>query len=57
MGFSEPDVRFANDLRYFRNGINYYGKRFDAAYAKQVLQFLEAVYPKLKKLAEAHANL
>lgn len=52
LGFSEPDVRFANDLRYFRNGITYYGKRFDAAYAGQVLQFLDKMYPQLKKLSE-----
>ncbi len=41
LGFSESEARFANELRYHRNGIVYYGKRFDTAYAKQVLAFLE----------------
>jgi hypothetical protein len=48
--FSEADVRFMNSLRYFRNGILYYGERFDAEYAKKVLGFLEKVYPRLKKM-------
>ena len=52
LGFSEPDVSSANDLRYFRNGINYYGKRMDADYAKKVLRFLDEIYPRLKKLSE-----
>jgi hypothetical protein len=39
-----------NSLRYFRNGILYYGERFDAEYAKKVLGFLEKVYPRLKKM-------
>jgi hypothetical protein len=52
LGFSEADVRFANDLRYFRKGIMYYGKRFDSSYALQVLQFLDKVFPHLKKRVE-----
>jgi len=47
LGFSEADVRFANDLRYFRNGIIYYGKIFDSDYAKKTISFLESVFPKL----------
>ncbi len=49
IGFSGRDVEFANELRYFRNGIMYYGKKFDRAYAKKVLDFLKKVYPLLKK--------
>ena len=51
LNFSEPEVRFANELRYFRNRIIYYGKRFDADYARRVLEFLDRVYPKLKQLS------
>ena len=47
LGFSEGDVRFADQLRYFRNGITYYGKVFDSGYARKVLDFLEKVRNKL----------
>ncbi len=52
MGFSGRDVDFANDLRFFRNGIMYYGKKFDKAYAMKVLEFLRRAYPVLKKMCE-----
>lgn len=48
--FSEEDTKFMNDLRYFRNGIKYYGERFDKDYAEKVLTFLRKTYPALKKL-------
>lgn len=50
MGFYEKEARFMNDLRFFRNGILYYGKDFDAEYGNKVLDFLNKTYPKLKKL-------
>lgn len=53
LGFSEKDVRFMNDLRYYRNGILYYGKEFDAEYANRVIDFLAKVYPKLHNLAQS----
>ena len=46
--FNEKDVQFANQLRYFRNGIMYYGKRFDNEYAKKVLEFLKDIKQKLR---------
>lgn len=49
IGFSESDVRFMNDLRYFRNGIKYYGKIFDKEYGKRVLEFLKRAYSRLRK--------
>ncbi|MBI2584191.1 MAG: hypothetical protein HYW25_05970 [Candidatus Aenigmarchaeota archaeon] len=52
IGFSGRDVEFANDVRYFRNGIMYYGKRFDKEYAEKVLGFLKMIYPALKKMCE-----
>lgn len=52
LGFSEADIRFMNDLRYFRNGILYYGKRFDKEYADKVLKFLQANFEKLVKLSK-----
>lgn len=47
--FTESETRFMNDLRYFRNGILYYGKKFDAEYGKRVLEFLSKAYSKLKE--------
>lgn len=52
IGFSEKDIDFANELRYFRNGIMYYGKKLDKAYAEKVLKFLKRSHPILKKMCE-----
>jgi len=41
LGFNESEVGFANQLRYFRNGIKYYGKRFDEEYAEKVIDFMK----------------
>lgn len=49
IGFSESESDFLDKLRYFRNGILYYGKDFDAEYGEKVLKFLDKIYPKLKK--------
>jgi len=49
LGFTENEVNFMNQLRYFRNGIKYYGKRFDKEFAEQTLSFLNLVYSKLLK--------
>lgn len=51
LNFPESDVGFMNDLRYFRNGILYYGKNFDKEYGKKVLSFLKKIHPKLKEIA------
>ena len=50
IGFRETEVYFANQLRFFRNGILYYGKTFDKEYAKKVLDFLDKTYNKLKNI-------
>ncbi len=50
IGFAEKEIRFMNDLRYFRNGILYYGKSFDQDYGKKVLDFLNKIYPQLKNV-------
>ena len=52
IGFSENEVLFANQLRYFRNSIIYYGKILDKEYANKVIEFMHKIYPKLKKLME-----
>ncbi len=49
IGCDDKDVEFSDQLRYFRNGILYYGKSFDAQYAKKVLAFLQRMYSVLTK--------
>ena len=50
MGFGETEVQFLNQLRYFRNGILYYGTRLDKEYAEKVLEFTKINYLKLKSV-------
>jgi len=49
IGLNETETRFINDLRFFRNGILYYGKDFDSNYAKKVLKFVNNIFPVLRK--------
>jgi len=49
LNFDEREIEFVNKLRYFRNGILYYGKRFDKEYAERVFGFLEKIYVKLNE--------
>ena len=53
LGFSENEVQFADQLRFFRNGILYYGTELDEGYAMKVLDFLKEMIPKLKKILES----
>ena len=46
---SENEVQFLDQLRYFRNGIMYYGKILDKEYAENVMKFLDEIYPRLKR--------
>ncbi len=48
--FSEAEITFMDELRYYRNGIKYYGKILDKEYADNVLQFMRKILPQLKKL-------
>ena len=49
LNFPDSDIIFINDLRYFRNGIRYYGKILDKEYAQQVLDFMSRIFVKLKE--------
>ena len=48
IGFSENEIKVMDELRYFRNRIKYYGKRFGLEYAKKVLEFLDKNYNRIK---------
>lgn len=50
LGFNEKDIEFADQLRYFRNGMLYYGTILDKEYAEKVVDFLNKIYPKLRRL-------
>jgi hypothetical protein len=49
LNFSDIDIDFANQLRYFRNGIMYYGKNFDKDYAEKVFEFIKKIKLKILK--------
>ncbi len=48
MGFKEEEIEFADKLRYFRNGIIYYGRNYDKQYAEKIIKFIDKIYPKLE---------
>ena len=50
LGFTEKDIQFTDQMRYFRNGILYYGTALDKEYADKVLEFTKKTHPKLKEL-------
>ena len=50
LGFDEKDVQFANQIRFFRNGMLYYGTILDKVYAEKVIGFTKRIYPKLKEM-------
>lgn len=47
LGFNENEVQFLDQLRYFRNGILYYGTILDEEYANKVIEFTKRIYKKL----------
>lgn len=56
LGFNESDVQFADQMRFFRNGMLYYGTRIDKVYAEKVIEFTKRIYPKLKQLLKKCIN-
>ena len=49
LGFEEKDVIFTDKMRYYRNGMLYYGTILDKEYAKKVVEFTKINYEKLRK--------
>lgn len=47
MDLNESQIILLDQLRYFRNGILYYGKRFDAEYANKIIGFTNQIFRKL----------
>lgn len=57
LGFDEKDVGFIDQLRYFRNGILYYGSTLDAEYANKVIKFTKQICARLKQSIEESKDL
>lgn len=47
LGYSEKEVQFADQIRFFRNGMLYYGTILDKEYAEKVISFTKENYKKL----------
>ncbi|MBI4983161.1 hypothetical protein HZC32_00765 [Candidatus Woesearchaeota archaeon] len=52
LSFDERDVQFADQMRFFRNGMIYYGTILDKIYAEKVVEFTKRIYPKLKEMVK-----
>ena len=52
LGFKEKDVKFADQMRYYRNGMVYYGTILDKEYAEKVLEFTKRNYTKLRETSD-----
>ncbi|MEK6841970.1 MAG: hypothetical protein AABX91_02350 [Nanoarchaeota archaeon] len=47
LGFEEKDIKFADRIRYYGNGMLYYGTILDKEYAEKVVEFTKKLYKKL----------
>ena len=52
IGIEEKYARFANQMRFFRNGMLYYGTILDEEYAKKVIQYTKIMRKRLIRLYE-----
>jgi len=50
LNFNEAEIQFADQMRFFRNGMLYYGTILDKEYAEKVLEFTKRNYLKLKRI-------
>lgn len=49
LGFKEKDIQFLDQIRYFRNGMLYYGTRLEKENAERIIEFTKNIYLKLKQ--------
>ena len=50
--FQETEISVMNELRQFRNGIKYYGRRYKKEEASKSIDFLKLILPKLKEMVQ-----
>lgn len=48
--FLEAEITTMDEIRQFRNGIKYYGRRYTKEEADNAIKFMDSILPKLKKL-------
>lgn len=48
--FKEQDIQFLDQMRFFRNGMLYYGTILDKEYAEKVIEFTKNNYQKLMEI-------
>jgi len=48
--FNEADIQFLDKLRFFRNGMLYYGTILDKEYAEKVIKFTKRISIKLREM-------
>jgi len=53
LDFNEKDVQFVDQIRFFRNGMLYYGTRIDQEYAEKVIEFTKTTYTKIKNIVNS----
>ncbi len=51
--FLDFEINLMNEIRRFRNGIKYYGKRYTKEEAEKIIDFMNSLLPKLKKLVNS----
>ena len=54
LGFKEKEILFADKLRFFRNGILYYGTILDKEYAEKTIEFTKKSLQKLTKVLNSN---
>ncbi len=47
LDFTDQELELLDQLRYFRNGILYYGKQFDKEYAEKIIDFTKKICERL----------
>ena len=54
--FKEQEIQFLDQMRFFRNGMLYYGTILDKEYAEKVIEFTKKNYQKLKDILSKLIN-
>lgn len=52
LGFSQAEVEFMDELRYYRNGTKYYGTILENSYSDKALVFLNKNYSRIKNIVK-----
>ncbi|MFH1211738.1 MAG: hypothetical protein V1659_02295 [Candidatus Woesearchaeota archaeon] len=56
LGADENEIRFTDQMRYFRNGMLYYGTALDEEYAEKVIKFAKEACTRLRRTASRNGK-